>query len=146
MAVNITTINGSDHISPTPINNNFNNVKSAVDQLQSRIEKLDTASIGSTTLISSSNCKVVGVKFGRIVQLTLTVNHSNNQGWGSETIGTLPEAWRPAVHCVYTHAGRDGANMKDIHIDPNGAMSYQNSGGGQSNYGFVGTFMYISSK
>ena len=26
MAVEITTINGTDHISPTPINNNFNNV------------------------------------------------------------------------------------------------------------------------
>ena len=146
MAVSITRINGSDHISPTPINDNFNSVKNAVDELQSRIENLDTAFIGSTTLISSSNCKVVGVKFGRIVQLTLTVNHSNNQSWGSENIGTLPEAWRPEVHCVYTHAGRDGANMKDIHIDPNGAMSYGNSGGAQSNYGFTETFMYISSK
>ena len=130
MAVEITTINGTDHISPTPINNNFNNVKSAVDALQSKIENLDTAFTGSTTLISTSNCKVVGIKFGRIVQLTLT----------------LPEAWRPAVHCTYTHAGRDGANVKDIHIDPNGAMSYQNSGGAQSNYGFIETFMYISSK
>lgn len=146
MAVNITTINGTDHISPTPINDNFNSVKNAVDELQSRIENLDTAFIGSTTLISSSNCKVVGVKFSRIVQLTLTVNHSNNQSWGSENIGILPENWRPAVHCVYTHAGRDGANMKDIHIDPNGAMSYGNSGGAQSNYGFTETFMYISSK
>lgn len=146
MAVEITTINGTDHISPTPINNNFNNVKSAVDALQSKIEKMDTAFTGSTTLISTSNCKVVGVKFGRIVQLTLTVNHSNNQSWGSENIGTLPENWRPAVHCVYTHAGRDNSNMKDIHIDPNGAMSYQNSGGPQSNYGFTETFMYISSK
>lgn len=146
MAVNITTINGTDHISPTPINDNFNNVKSAVDALQSKIENLDTTFIGSTTLISSSNCKVVGVKFGRIVQLTLTVNHSNNQSWGSENIGTLPEAWRPEVHCVYTHAGRDNANMKNIHIDPNGAMSYSNKGGAQSNYGFVNTFMYISSK
>lgn len=146
MAVNITTINGTDHISPTPINNNFNSVKNAVDQLQSKIENLDTAFIGSTTLISSSNCKVVGVKFGRIVQLTLTVNHSNSQSWGSENIGTLPEAWRPEVHCVYTHAGRDNANMKDIHIDPYGAMSYRNSGGAQSNYGFTETFMYISSK
>ena len=114
--------------------------------MQSKIENLDTAFTGSTTLISTSNCKVVGIKFGRIVQLTLTVNHSNNQSWGSENIGTLPEAWRPAVHCTYTHAGRDGANMKDIHIDPNGAMSYQNSGGAQSNYGFIETFMYISSK
>lgn len=146
MAVEITTINGTDHISPTPINNNFNNVKSAVDALQSKIEKMDTAFTGSTTLISTSNCKVVGIKFGRIVQLTLTVNHSNNQSWGSENIGTLPEAWRPEVRCVYTHAGRDNANMKDIHIDPNGVMSYQNSGGAQSNYGFIETFMYISSK
>ena len=146
MAVNITTINGTDHISPTPINNNFNNVKNAVDQLQSKIENLDTTFIGSTTLISSSNCKVVGVKFGRIVQLTLTVNHSNNPCWGCEYIGTLPEDWRPEVHCVYTHAGRDNANMKDVHIDPNGAMSYANKGGAQSNYGFTNTFMYISSK
>ena len=46
MAVNITTINGTDHISPTPINNNFNNVKNAVDQLQSKIENLDTTFIG----------------------------------------------------------------------------------------------------
>lgn len=146
MAVEITTINGTDHISPTPINDNFNNVKSAVNALQSKIENLDTAFIGSTTLISSSNFKVVGVKFGRIVQLTLTVNHSNNQSWGSENIGTLPEAWRPAVRCTYTHAGRDNSNMKNIYIDPNGAMSYQNSGGAQSNYGFIETFMYISSK
>lgn len=146
MAVDITTIKGTDHISPTPINNNFNNVKNAVDQLQSEIENLDTIFIGSTTLISSSNCKVVGVKFGRIVQLNLTVNHSNNQSWGSENIGTLPEDWRPEVHCVYTYAGRDNANMKDIHIDPNGTMSYVNKGGGQSNYGFNDTFVYISSK
>ena len=146
MAVEITTINGSDHISPTPINNNFNNVKSAVDALQSQIKNLDTEFTGSTTLISTSNCKVIGVKFGRIVQLNLTVNHSNNQSWGSENIGTLPEKWRPEVHCVYTHAGRDNSNMKDIHIDTNGAMSYQNSGGPQSNYGFTETFMYISSK
>lgn len=146
MAVNITTINGTDHISPTPINDNFNNVKNAVDQLQSKIENLDTTFIGSTTLISTSNCTVVGVKFGRIVQLNLTVNHANNQDWGSEHIGLLPEAWRPAVHCAYTHAGRDGANMKYIHVDPNGAISYQNSGGAQSNYGFTETFMYISSK
>lgn len=146
MAVDITTINGTDHISPTPINNNFNNVKNAVDQLQSKIENLDTTFIGSTTLISSSNYKVVGVKFGRIVQLTLTVNHSNNQSWGSENIGTLPEDWRPEVLCVYTYAGRDNANMKDVHIDPNGVMSYANKGGAQSNYGFTNTFMYISSK
>ena len=146
MAVDITTINGTDHISPTPINNNFNNVKNAVDQLQSKIENLDTTFIGSTTLISSSNCKVVGVKFGRIVQLSLTVNHSNNQSWGSEHIGVLPEDWRPEVPCIYNHAGRDNANMKDIHIDPNGTISYDNKGGAQSDYGFSNTLMYISSK
>ena len=146
MAINITTINGTDHISPTPINDNFNNVKNAVDQLQSRIENLDTTFIGSTTLISTSNCKVVGIKFGRIVQLTLNVNHCTSKSWGSETIGILPEAWRPVVHCVYTYAGRDGGNTKDIHIDPNGGMSYANKGGVQSNYGITETYMYISSK
>lgn len=146
MAVNITTINGTDHISPTPINNNFNNVKNAVDKLQSKIENLDTAFIGSTTLISSSNYKVVGVKFGRIVQLTLTVNNSNTQSWVTENIGTLPKDWRPEVDCTYTRAGRDSQNMKNIYVYASGKMTYENKGGVQANFGFITTLMYISSK
>lgn len=94
-------------------------------------------------LVSSRYGTITGVRSGGVAQVSIDWKSAAGGSWDTGSMGRLPEGWRPAMAALYPYQGRDGSSQRQISVDTDGAISYQNCGGAQNMGGFSISFAYL---
>ncbi|WP_267401264.1 MULTISPECIES: hypothetical protein [unclassified Bifidobacterium] len=95
------------------------------------------------TVVNSAYGGIFAVRAGAVAQLTINWRSANGDSWDSGGMGHLPDDWRPAMTVIHPYQGRDGSSQRQITIDTNGAISYQNFGNSQNTGGFSTSLTYL---
>lgn len=94
-------------------------------------------------LVSSQYGTITGVRSGGVAQVSIDWKSAAGGSWDTGSMGRLPEGWRPAMAGVYPYQGRDGGSQRQISIDTDGNVKYQNCGSTQNMGGFSISFAYL---
>ncbi len=94
-------------------------------------------------LVSSQYGTITGVRSGGVAQVSIDWKSAAGGSWDTGSMGRLPEGWRPAMAGVYPYQGRDGGSQRQISIDTDGNVKYQNCGSTQNMGGFSISFTYL---
>lgn len=102
---------------------------------------------GPTTLLNGGaggDKKIIGVRWGVMRMLTVSLGSKVTASWGKETLTTLPDEWRPKTDVITAMSGRDGQNQTNVALYTDGRVNYENQGGAQSSRGGVVSFCYMA--
>ena len=85
---------------------------------------------------SSSSDKVWVRAVGRIVFIHVDAEYASGDSWGSGPLGTVPEGLRPDKTIHIPWSGRDSASQREVVVQTDGAVKYNNRGGSQNTGGW----------